>query len=106
MGIPIDARGTVTGGLNIDGPAAFREYLLSRGDEIIYTLTEKLLSYALGRGLEYYDAPTVRQLVRNASDNNYRWSSLIFGIVKSLPFQMRQIEQVEETTSTNSKAQL
>tara|TARA_B100001123_G_scaffold443174_1_gene588590 strand:+ start:2693 stop:5140 length:2448 start_codon:yes stop_codon:yes gene_type:complete len=105
-GIPIDARGTVTGGLNIDGPAAFREYLLSRGDEIIYTLTEKLLSYALGRGLEYYDAPTVRELVRNASNNNYRWSSLIFGIVKSLPFQMRQIEQVEETTSTNSRAQL
>ena len=88
-GLPIDASGILTGGQTIDGPEALREYLLTRDDEFIQTVTEKLLSYALGRGLEYYDAPTVRQLVREAAEEDYRWSSLILGIVKSLPFQMR-----------------
>ena len=90
-GLPIDASGSVAGGQTIYGPAELREYLLTRDDEFILTLTEKLLSYALGRGLEYYDAPTVRQLVRDAAGDDYRWSSLILGIVRSLPFQMRGI---------------
>ena len=51
-------------------------------------MTEKLLTYALGRGVEYYDMPAVRQIVREAAPDDYRWSSLILGIVKSMPFQM------------------
>ena len=88
-GAPIDASTTMSGGEMIDGPVGIREYLLSRQDEFLRTVTEKLLVYALGRGLEYYDAPTVRQLVRHAADEDYRWSSLILGIVDSVPFQMR-----------------
>ena len=88
-GAPIDASTTMSGGEMIDGPVGLREYLLSRQDEFLRTVTEKLLVYALGRGLEYYDAPTVRQLVRHAADEDYRWSSLILGIVDSVPFQMR-----------------
>ena len=88
-GAPIDAATTMSGGEMIDGPVGLRECLLSRQDEFLRTVTEKLLVYALGRGLEYYDAPTVRQLVRHAADEDYRWSSLILGIVDSVPFQMR-----------------
>ena len=74
----------------INGPAEFRDALLERGeDELVRTVTEKLLIYALGRGLTYHDAPTVRQLVRDAAQNDYRWSSLILGIVQSAPFQER-----------------
>ena len=89
-GAPIDAKATMSRGETIDGPVGLREYLLSRQDEFLRTVTEKLLVYGLGRGLEYYDAPTVRHLVRNAADEDYRWSSLILGIVESVPFQMRR----------------
>src|SRR5437870_2096101 len=68
-------------GATIDSPQAFREALLRQGDEFIRTVTEKLLTYALGRGLDYTDAATVRQLVRDASRDDYRWSSLVLGIV-------------------------
>ena len=54
------------------------------------TVTDKLLTYALGRGVEYYDAPAVRRIVREAADNDYRWSALVAGIVRSVPFQMRR----------------
>lgn len=90
-GLPIDASGSVAGGQTIYGPEELREYLLTRDDEFLLTVTEKLLSYALGRGLEYYDAPTVRELVRDTAGDDYRWSSLILGIVRSLPFQMREM---------------
>ena len=89
-GAPVDATATTSRGETIDGPVGLREYLLSRQDEFLRTVTEKLLVYGLGRGLEYYDAPTVRHLVRNAADEDYRWSSLIVGIVESVPFQMRR----------------
>ncbi len=77
-------------GQTIDSPRAFREVLLGRGTTFVRTVTEKLLTYALGRGLDYRDAPTVRQLVRELAENDYRWSSLIRGIVGSTPFRMRQ----------------
>jgi hypothetical protein len=64
--------------------------LLSRREQFVATVTEKLLTYALGRGVEYYDAPVVRKILREAAPGNYRWSSLIAGIVKSAPFQMRR----------------
>ena len=77
-------------GETIDSPAAFRE-ALGRGNQFITTATEKLSTYALGRGLEYSDAPLVRQLVRDAAQHEYRWSTLVLGIVKSAPFQMRRV---------------
>jgi hypothetical protein len=87
-GAPINSAITLDGA-TIDSPKAFRE-ALARGDQLVYTVAEKMLTYALGRGLEYYDAPTVRQLVRDLGQNNNRWSSLVLGIVKSTPFQMRR----------------
>ena len=77
-------------GDTIDSPRAFREALLASGDEFIRTLTEKLMTYALGRGVDYYDAPTVRRIVRDLALDDYRWSSLVLGIVASEPFQMRR----------------
>jgi len=82
-------------GTTIDSPQAFREALLRQGDEFIRTVTEKLLTYALGRGLDYTDAPIVRQLVRDASRDDHRWSSLVLGIVRSAPFQQRIVRPVE-----------
>jgi hypothetical protein len=63
--------------------------LLARQDQFIATVTEKLFTYALGRGVDYYDMPTVRAIVRDAAKDNYRFSSLILGIAKSVPFQMK-----------------
>ena len=77
-------------GQTIDSPRAFREALVGQGTTFVHTVTEKLLTYALGRGLDYRDAPTVRRLIRDLAENDYRWSSLIEGIVGSTPFRMRQ----------------
>jgi hypothetical protein len=90
---PIDASGALPdGSLRFDGPAGLRQALLSRPDLFVATLTEKLLTYALGRGLEYYDAPAVRGIVAEAARHDYRSSALLVGIVKSVPFQMRKAE--------------
>jgi hypothetical protein len=86
----IDATGVLPDGTKFQGPAELRKLLLSRGEEIVTTATEKLLTYALGRGVEYYDALAVRTIVREAAPGDYRWSSLILGIIKSTPFQMRR----------------
>jgi hypothetical protein len=63
--------------------------LLSHRDEFVATLTEKLLTYALGRGVEHYDMPAIRNIIRGSASAEYRWSSLVLGIIKSMPFQMR-----------------
>ena len=89
-GTPIDASGTLPDGAAFDGPTGLRDLLLDRPDDFVGTVTEKLMGYALGRGLEYYDAPTVRKIVRDAAGEDYRWSSIILGIVKSTAFQMRR----------------
>ena len=89
-GFPIETITVLPDGTRIDSPQRFREVLLT-GDEFVTTVTEKLLTYATGRGLDYYDAPTVRQLVRDMARDGYRWSSLVFGIVNSQPFQMRRV---------------
>jgi len=78
-------------GRKIESTRAFREALLTDSDEFVRTVTEKLLTYALGRGLDYYDASTVRQLVRDVAREDYRWSALVLGIVGSTPFQMRRV---------------
>ena len=67
-----------------------RELLLERKEQFVGTLAEKLLSYALGRRAEAYDRPVIRQIVRESASENYRWSAIILGIVKSTPFQMRR----------------
>jgi hypothetical protein len=88
-GAAINAAITLNGA-EIDSPRAFREALLTQTDEFAHTVAEKLLIYALGRGLDYYDGPTVRQLVRVMHDGQYKWSSLVLGIVESRPFTMRR----------------
>ncbi len=89
-GSPIDASGVLPDGSKFRGPAELRQALLSRPERIVNAVTEKLLMYALGRTLEYYDAPAVRTIVREAASSEYRWSSLILGIIESTPFQMRR----------------
>ena len=79
-------------GTAFSGLPALREVLLERRDEFVSTVTEKLLTYAVGRGVEYYDRPAIRAIVRQAEENDYRWSSLILGVTRSLPFQMRRSE--------------
>ena len=88
-GAPIDASGELVDGTKMDGPAGLREALLSRPNVFVSTLASKLLIYALGRGVRYSDMPAVRAIVREAAAHNYRFSSLISGIVASTPFQMR-----------------
>jgi hypothetical protein len=77
-------------GTKFVGLVGLRQALLTKSDQFVTTLTEKLLVYALGRGAEYYDAPTVRAIVRESAGSEYRFSSLILGIVQSDPFQMRR----------------
>jgi mono/diheme cytochrome c family protein len=88
-GKPVDATGMTTNGAKIEGLAGLRALLLNEPEQFPRTVTEKLLAYALGRRVEYYDQPTVRKIVRDAAAQNYRWSSLIVGIAKSPTFLMR-----------------
>ena len=85
-GQPIDATGVLPDGTTFEGSTGLRDLLLGRPDDFVGTVTEKMLIYALGRGLEYYDAPTVRAIVRQAAAEDYRWSSIIRRIVESTPF--------------------
>ena len=87
---PIDVSGTLPGLGDVNGVAGLEEALLRRPELFAATLTEKLLTFALGRGVEYYDAPAVRKILREAQPGGYHFSSLILGIVNSAPFQMRR----------------
>ena len=89
-GSAVDSSGALPGGSTFEGVAGLRKALLNRPELFVTTATEKLLTYALGRGVEYYDAPTVRAITRDARSNDYRFSSLVLGVVKSGPFQMRR----------------
>jgi hypothetical protein len=88
-GLAIDAAGVLADGTKVDGPQALRQALLARPDVFAGTITEKLMIYALGRGLEPVDMPVVRSVVRNAAVQNYAMQAILLGIVKSDPFQMR-----------------
>jgi hypothetical protein len=88
-GRPVDAAGITVTGESVEGLAGLRTLLLRQPDRFPTTVTEKLLAYALGRRLDYYDRPAVRQIVRSAAAHDYRWSSLILGIVNSPTFLMR-----------------
>jgi hypothetical protein len=101
VGVPIDPSGAFPDGTTFRGPLGLRALLTAQTqrDQFVATLTEKLLTYALGRGVEYYDQPAVRRIVRDAASSDARWSALIRGIVTSTPFQMRKSESPE--TSAN-----
>jgi hypothetical protein len=87
--VAVDTTGMLPDGTTFDGPAGLRAALLAHPDRFVNTVTEKLLIYATGRGVEYYDAPAVRAITRAAADDDYRLTSLILGVVKSIPFRMR-----------------
>ncbi len=88
-GIAIDASGTMPDGTAFDGPAELRGLLVRDREQFATVVTEKLLIYALGRGIEYYDAPAVRQIVRGSAADDYGLASLVVGVVQSTPFRMR-----------------
>ena len=87
-GLPIDASGVLVDGTILNGPASLRNALLRYSDQYVRVVTEKLLTYALGRGTDAADMPVVRSIVREAAGNDYRFSAIVMGIVKSVPFQM------------------
>jgi len=89
--IAIDSSGILPDGTKFQGPAELRKVLLRRPEQFVSTLTGKLLTYALGRGVEYFDEPAIRKITRDAA-NDYRWSSIVLGIARSTPFQMRSPE--------------
>ena len=94
-GLPLDASGQLADGTQVDGVVALRNALLARPEVFVHTLTEKLMTYGLGRGLQYYDMPVVREIGRKAEQQNYRFSGIIMGIVNSAPFQMRAVVESE-----------
>jgi hypothetical protein len=91
-GTPIDASGELYDGTPIDGPLALRDALLRRSDTFLLTFTESLLTYALGRRVEYFDMPSVRAIVREAAAKDHRMSSYILGVVSSSPFRMSRAD--------------
>jgi mono/diheme cytochrome c family protein len=97
-GTPIDATARLVDGTELDGAVDLRNALLKYSDRFVQTATEKLMTYALGRGLEYYDMPTVRAIARGAAKDDYRFSSIVLGIVESAAFQMRAAEETPADT--------
>ncbi len=93
QGLPVDASGALPDGTPFDGPDGLRNVLLSKQELFVETFTERLLTYALGRGVEYYDYPAIRKITHEASEEDHRWSSIISGIVRSMPFQMRKVSE-------------
>ena len=89
-GLPVDSTAIFPDGTTFHGPAGLRALLMEQSDEFVRAATEKMLTYALGRGIEYYDQPVVRDILRESEMDNFSWSSIILGIVNSTPFQMRR----------------
>jgi mono/diheme cytochrome c family protein len=85
----VDASGQLADGTPVDGPVALRKAILKHPEQFVRTMTEKMLTYALGRGLEYYDMPVVRSIAADAKNQNYRFSSIVLGIVNSTPFMKK-----------------
>jgi len=100
-GLPIDPSGVFPDGTRFQGVVELRKILMSHSDRFVATLTENLMTYALGRGVEYYDEPAVRKIVEQAAPGGYRWSAIVTGIVKSVPFEMRST--AEAATSVASR---
>jgi mono/diheme cytochrome c family protein len=92
-GTAIDASGSLVDGTSVSGPADLRLALARRPEQFVQTLTERLMTYALGRTVEYYDMPTVRRIVRDSARDKYRFSSIVLGIVRSDPFRTRMVPE-------------
>lgn len=103
-GAKIDPTGVMFNGSKVDGPVALREIIAARPDIFAGVFTEKLMTYGLGRGVQYYDMPTIRSIVHEAAQDNYRLSAIVLGIVKSVPFQMK--EKAAESENRNVSASL
>ena len=93
-GTDIDASGKLVDGTAVNGPSDLRAALLKHPEQFAQTLTEKLMMFALGRELEYYDMPAIRKIVRDSAKDNYKFSSIVLGIVNSPAFQMRRAEKI------------
>jgi hypothetical protein len=93
VGTGIDSSGELPDGTVVTGPDDLRKALIAKPDQFVQTLTEKLMTYALGRAVEYRDMPTIRAIVRASANDNYRFSSLVMNIINSEPFQLRRIPQ-------------
>ena len=111
IGNPVDTDGNYPGGVQFSGFADLRDWMTGRPDQFTHTLVEKLMTYALGRRLEYYDQPTIRDIVRKGAADNYSWSSLVLGIVESPAFtssvaaqQLAENPTEEAAESTEPKA--
>jgi hypothetical protein len=87
-GVPVDASASLPDGTKFDGVAGLRDLFASHREDFVRTFTEKLMSYAIGRGVVYTDLPAVRKIARDAAQNGNRWSSIIVGIANSVPFRM------------------
>jgi hypothetical protein len=92
-GTAIDASGKLVDGTPVGSPADIRKALEKRPDQFVQTITEKLMMYALGRSVEYYDMPAIRKIVRDVSREDRRFSAIVMGIVKSAPFQMEKADE-------------
>jgi hypothetical protein len=97
-GQPIDTSGTLFTGASIDGVAALRREIAKRPEVFIGVFTEKMLTYALGRGIESYDMPAVRKIVHDARATNYRFSAIVLGVARSVPFQMKALPNTTKET--------
>jgi hypothetical protein len=100
----IDSSGQLADGTVVDGPVDLREALLAEPTQFVQTLTEKLMIYALGRSVEYYDMPAVRRIVRDAEREDYRFSALLAGIVQSEPFRFSTTPAADDDTVTAQAA--
>jgi hypothetical protein len=98
----IDPGGQLADGSSVDGPVALRKALTRKPEMFVRTVTEKLMTYGLGRGMEYTDMPTVRQIARDAGRQDYRFSGIVLGIVRSAPFQMKRAARPEGTLAAAS----
>jgi cytochrome c553 len=101
-GTPIDASAALAGSAPFDGPEGLRALLLDRREQFVGTVIQKMLAYALGRGLDDYDLPAVRKIRRESASRDYRWSSIISGIVRSTPFQMRKSRREDPSATTSA----
>ena len=99
-GQPIDASGTLFTGATLDGVNGLRQELSRRPEVFVGVLTERMLTYAIGRGLEHYDMPAVRRIVQDARASNYRFSSIVLGVARSVPFPYRRTSAARRRISS------
>jgi hypothetical protein len=99
----VDASGIFPTGERFTSAMEFRNVLVGHREEFVETVTEKLLTYAIGRGVEYYDKPVIRAVLREARASDYRWSALVTAVVNSAPFQMRKADDQRTALQAGSR---